>query len=155
MLACGQVARPAREKRQARVEPLEELGRRQARCARGGELDRQREPIEARADALDRSFVVAVGGEVRVCLAGARVEERGSRFLGKRLHRVDVFAGEVQHDAARDEESEALYAREELAQDGRRFAEVLSVVEHEQELARPQERCQRLHRFLAGDVIDR
>src|SRR6187402_878710 len=53
---CATAAR-SREQAEAFREPIDELGRRQHADARRGELDRERQPVEQRDDALDRGAV--------------------------------------------------------------------------------------------------
>ena len=58
-LACRQVARPAAEQLEPVLEALEQRAQRQQSRAVGRELDRQRQPVQARADRVDdRPFVL-------------------------------------------------------------------------------------------------
>ena len=78
-LALGQVAGAAGEQRQPLVEPLEELLGRERLDARGGELEREREVVEAAADLGDG----LVGLEVGLDRARPR-EEEADRLLVRR-----------------------------------------------------------------------
>ena len=76
-LALGRVAGTARQDGERRVEPLEKpLGREQLRPRRG-ELDGEREAVEAAADLLHRR----VGSDLAPDRPGALDEERGGLLL--------------------------------------------------------------------------
>ena len=64
LLAGGQVARAAGEEVEALLEPREQRLRREQLRARGRELDRERQPVEADADLGDRGRVRVREGEV-------------------------------------------------------------------------------------------
>ncbi len=93
-LALGGVAGTARQDGERRVEPLEEpLGREQLRPRRG-QLDREREAVEAAADLLHGR----VGSDLAPDGVGALDEQRGGLLLRKRLEPVLVLARP--HEAA-------------------------------------------------------
>ena len=65
------------------MEAVEDLGQRQGTHPRGGELDRQRQPVKARTDLGHRGSVVVADGEVRAGAAGPIGEQCGG-FIGQR-----------------------------------------------------------------------
>ena len=96
-LPLGQVARPAGEV-EAPAEPLEDRRRAHEPDPGGGELDRQRQAVEALADRPDRGQRVLVEDEVRAMRPGAVLEQRdaGRRRRaagpGGRAHRRSAAA---------------------------------------------------------------
>ena len=62
-------------------------------------------------------------------------EELHRLLLAERQHREDVLAGDVQHSPARDEKRHARRSREQGRVRWRCVAEVLGVVEHDEQLA--------------------
>ena len=107
---------------------VEQLRRVEHLDPRGGELDREREAVEAAADLGDR-----LGGLEAGChLSRAGDEELDRLLLGKRRHRVLVLAAEVERLAARDEDRHLLRLCEQLGQPRRCLDELLEVVEQEQ-----------------------
>jgi hypothetical protein len=72
---------------------------------------------------------------------------------GQRRNRVDVLAGETQHDPAGDQEPQARASAQRLGQLGCGVDEVLQVVEQQQQAAVAEERDQALaERPVAGLV---
>ena len=133
-LARGEIVRPSSEQRHAGLEPLEELGGSQGAHPARGELDREREPVETRADRGDRAFIFLAQPHVRRDAPRTLVEEGAGRVRRQRLDRIDVLAREVQHDSARDEQADARGFREQLGEDREGGREVLGVVEQDKEL---------------------
>ena len=136
--------------RAQRVEDVFESGQQRHRCehprAGRGELDRQRQTIEAPADLHDGGGVRVIQGEVvahgpRPVDEQAHGGERGEllerRPLGERRHhqrldRVLPLGPQAQHGAARGEDRDVGTRREELIQLGCRSGHLLEVVEDEQ-----------------------
>jgi len=81
-----------------------------------------------------------------ICRPRPFAEERDRGVVGEWLDRVDMLAGEVEDDAARDEEGEARRVGEQLDVGRRGGTQVLDVIEDEQQLARPEGSSQRLQR---------
>ncbi len=90
LLARGQVAWAAGEEVEALLEPGEQRLRREQLRAGGGELDREREAVEADADLGDRGRVRVRHGEVGLDGAGAFDEERDRLVLRERRDRGQV-----------------------------------------------------------------
>ena len=65
------------------MQALENLGQRQGAHPRGGQLDRQRQPIEARADFGHDCGVVVGDDEFRPSMASP-IGEQIDRFVGQR-----------------------------------------------------------------------
>ena len=129
-LALGHIARAAGQERENRVEALEEqLGREELRPG-GGELDREREAVEAAADRLDRR----VGCELPPDGTRTLDEERRSVVGRQRLEPVLPLARDVQRRPARGEHAHPGAGAEDRADGRRRLEQVLEVVEEEQEL---------------------
>jgi hypothetical protein len=129
-LPLRRVAGTRRQEGESRVEPVEEpLGREQLR-PRGGELDRERQVIEAAADLLN--------GRTRSDLAtdfsGALGEEHRGLLSRKRLESVHLLARNAERRAARDEHASSGASSEDPAHDGRGVEDVLEVVEQDHEL---------------------
>ena len=107
-------------------EALEDLRRGEDARARGGELERERQVVEAAAELGDR----LVRLEPR-----ALAEELDRLGLGQRRDRVLDLAADAQQLAARDEQLQVRAALEQLAELGRRLDHLLEVVEQQQQLA--------------------
>ena len=107
-----QVARAAGQERQALAEPVEDRLERQHARPRGGELDRERQPVELARDRLDVG-AMRVDVEVGTRSRGAGGEEIGRVDLFERVEPVLVLGAEVQSFAARREH---LHARAPLEQ---------------------------------------
>ena len=149
-MALRSVTCSAHEELQPVIEPLLQCGRRQPADARGGELDRERQPVERSADVRDRIRVCARDGEIRLDGLRARLEQRYRFALRQafevvaalgRLQRkdgIDPLGGEAKRRAARHEELDVGRARRDSCDRRCGLDDMLEVVEHEQELAAPQ-----------------
>ena len=115
----------ALEQVEALGEPLEQLLGAEEGCAGGGELERERELVEAQAELAHR----LARGESRIDRAGARQEERLSVAFGERGHGVGLLAADAQALPARDEHVEVGAGGEERRELGRRLHDLLEVVE--------------------------
>ena len=82
LLALRRVARAGAEEVEPAAQAVEDLRRRQDLDARRGELDRQWQAVELRADPLDLRDAVEL--EARVDGAGAADEQRGGGLRGQR-----------------------------------------------------------------------
>ena len=148
LLARGQVARAAGEEVEALLEPGEQRLRGEQLGARGGELDREREAVEADADLGDRGRVRVRHGEVGLDGAGALDEERDRLVLRERRDRRAGARGRAGRAAAPGTRARRRggagmrlvtssfscgASREQVGERGRRLDEVLEVVEDEQE----------------------
>ena len=143
-----------------RAEALEDVSRREQLDPGGGELERQREPVQADAELGDRVGVQLGELEVGPCVARASDEEpyrlrapepvdlERARRVGKleRGDGVDPLFGDVERRAAGDEERQAGCTREQLGEHRRRVEHLLEVVEHEQRPPAAQRGDQRLER---------
>ncbi len=76
------VARPAGQQRQPALQPRQQRRRREDGAARGGQLDRQRQPVQADADGGDARGVVVSEGEV-----GPRRPRSGTEEADRRRSR--------------------------------------------------------------------
>jgi hypothetical protein len=101
-----QVAGAAGQERQALAEPVENRLERQHARPGGGELDRQRQPVDLTRDRLDVG-TVCVDVEVGTRGRGAGGEEIGGVDLFKGVEPVLVLGAEVQTFAARREHLQA------------------------------------------------
>ena len=142
-LAWWKVARAATERVEAGVEAGAELGRTEQGQAGGGELEREREPVELGADAGDGGGVAGRQPERRVGRARVRDQQRdrghlgepdrvGDRGVGK-LERPEpdhALAAHAQRRLAGDE-----HARAEPGDVDGRIDDLLEVVEDQQHLA--------------------
>ena len=154
LLSCGQVVRTARQELQALLEPLEHRVHGQGPDSSRGELDRERQPVDAPADLAHQPFVFRRDAEAGLERARALCEQLDRRVFVERGDRKHLLAREVEDGAARYEQGQTRRAGEQLDEHRRCGSKVLGVVEHEQELAtreRARERGQpRLTRRL-GD----
>ena len=82
----------------------------------------------------DRVLVGGAGVEARLCLVRALVEERDGGLLGERLDRIDMLAREVEDNAASDQQGQARCPGEQVDEEGTSGAEMLGIVDNEQEL---------------------
>ncbi len=153
LLPGRQVVGPAGEEAQTLRQPVENGLRAQGTNARGGELDRQREPVDASAELANRPQILLRDPEVGLQRAGSLLEEGLSRFELERGNRKDVLAGEMQDGSARDEDRQARRSCKEPDEGGRRLLDVLGVVEQEQELLGAEGLGERLERLRdVGDA---
>ena len=148
LLAGRQVARPAGQDREALPQPREEGLRREQLDPGGCQLDREREPIEARAQLGHRGRVLVRHREVVARSSGTLDEERDGVVLGEvlrggqvprvrhreRRHGVLVLAPDVENLAAAGENRQARCRGEQLAHERRAGDDLLEVVEHEEDL---------------------
>ena len=95
LLARGQVARPAGEQRQPVVQSLAQHARRECAHARGCELDRERQAVDAAADLADVVLVLVRELERWVQRARALFEQRDRVVLRERADREDALTGDV------------------------------------------------------------
>jgi hypothetical protein len=96
-----------------------------------GELDRERNALESRAQLRELVFVSFEAGIHR---PRALAEELDRRRLGQRPERVLVFRADAQRLPARADENELRTRFEQRRQRRRGFDDLLQVVEEEQEL---------------------
>ena len=130
-LALGQVARAAGQQLQPPLQPLQQRRQREQAGAVGGELDREREPVQARAD-LGHDGLVVVRPPVAPGGGHARLEQRGGVGGRERLHAVRVLDREPQRRGARDQHGQVGHGRQQLGDLGGVGPEALEAVEHDQ-----------------------
>ena len=164
LLACRQIARAAGEEGQATVQARQERRQGEELGARRGELDRQRQAVEAAADGGEGRHVGICRGEARVGGLRPFEEEGGSGELrqvgeGSRLLRLRqgqgrdeefVLAPDLQRHPAGHQELHSRAGGEKLGQGGHGRDDLLQVVEDEQDLAVAQQGDQRVGLGLAG-----
>ena len=152
LLAAGCVERPARQERQAPVEAFEQRARRQRANACGGQLDGERQSVEADADLRHRRRVLVRHREVRLHRQRPFHEQRDSLVLGqgfelgqchqvrkpKRGHGELVLARDAERRAAGDEQLQRRSSAEQPGDERCRRQHLLQVVQQEQDLPRPQ-----------------
>lgn len=98
LLAFGKIEGAAGEELEAALEAIEDSGGRKNAGAGGGELDRQREAVEARADVADGGSVIRRDGKVRAD-GGSALDEKFGCGIGREggdwkiLLAVDAEAG--------------------------------------------------------------
>ena len=150
LLPLGQIAGAAAEVLEAAAESIPERLRREEVQARGGELDRQRQPVEPATDLGHGGGVVVREAEVgpdaarplHEQLDGLELVELVRRRLTmglrdrqrQRRHRDDVLASDPECLPARHEQLQAGAVRQQLDDRGRRDRDLLEVVEDEQDL---------------------
>ena len=125
LLAGRRIARTARQQRQAAFQPSEQLLGREHPDARCGELDRERQPVEATADLGD----VLVELETGAHRAGTLREHRYGVALRQRRHLVLVLCRDSKRGATRHEQAQVGTSCEELGHGRRSRQELLEVVE--------------------------
>jgi hypothetical protein len=130
LLTRRHVTRPGCQQRQALLEPLQKFRKLENRHARSGELDREREPVEAVAD------LAHLGGrlEVRHHAAGAGGEEELSVLEPQRLDRIRLFRRHVQRLAAGHEDFHVRRACDEGRHDRRGLHQLFEVVKQDEHL---------------------
>ena len=132
---------PGREQREAVVEPGRHLGDVVGVQAGGGQLDRQRQPVEAAHDLGDQRPLGGVGSEAGRDGARPLDEQLDRRTLPvvgqrQRRHHVDVLAGEPEPFPARGHHAHVRARRQHaLGQRGHGVEHVLAVVEQQHEVA--------------------
>ena len=153
-LALGCVAGAAGQKRQAPLEPVADLRRREGLHACRRKLERERQVVQAPADLRDRT----VGLEVRLDRLCPREEEVDALLGGERGHRVLLLTCDMKGLAAGHEQVEPRAGAEQTGDVGRRFGQVLEVVEEQQHrvvpdvLAQLSPRSDRLPRRLQHEL---
>ena len=151
-LPLGKIAWPVGEKRDPLLEPLEDrLQRKDAGVCRG-ELDREREPVEAPADREHLATMAAADVQIGIRGGRARGKQVARVGVGKRRHRVLDLGRHAQQLAARRQHREAWALVEQSTDERRRRKDTLEVVQEEQQLAvadSPRERVlERLSRLF-------
>src|SRR5207249_813895 len=135
-LALGQVSGTAGQEWQALFEPLEDLRRRQRPHARGGQLESERQVIEATTDLGDHFVLLEIGLD----RPRSRQEEVDALLAAERRHRELMLTTEMERLPAGYEQIETRARAEQGGRVGRRLDDLLEVVEQQQ------------HR-LVGDVF--
>ena len=160
-VAGRRVARRSARRAHRGVEALGDLGGREQPAARGGQLDRERQPVDPPADLGDRSGVVVVEAEAGVVRSRAFAEQPDGRDLRQRRrvrlacgqrqwrYRMRLLGLDAQRLAARREHREVGARGGQRADEGRGARQVLAVVEDQQEVLDGQEALDRAHRRLA------
>jgi hypothetical protein len=157
----------ASEKRQAPVEPGQQLLRRENISQGGCQFDREWQPVEPTADLRNRRRAFVRQGEFGPlrpraldkqahCFVLAQVNSVGSAvcWQRQRLDREDIFAVDAQRFPARREHFEVGTGREEIVDERRRREHVLDVVEDEKKLAIPQCHEQSIGKRLVSSLTD-
>jgi hypothetical protein len=148
-LAYRRVACSRRQEVEAALEAPEDLAWPEHLDAGGGELQRQRETVEAAADLFD----VLVGRERGGQLTGASGEEGDGGRRRERRHGVLLLDAQTEALAARRENADPWGLGEQRGDARRRGDQLLEVVEQEKCLLRPQMVGQAVPR--ADDLRDR
>ncbi len=166
LVAFRACAHRSRRQGQASFEMLGDLFGGEGERLRRGELNRQRQPIEAAADAGYRLKPVTVGGSAPARSPAPLEEQRHRRGLleglaagelvacryGERRQEVHLLSAHVERRATRRQQAQVRAGTEQTVHERRDSIEqVLTVVEDEQRLPRPKEtdRCLRRPRGLA------
>ena len=151
-LPLGRRPRAAGEQGQPLLEPFEQGRRREHLHARGSQLDRERQAVEAPADLGD----LAVRGEVGATASGPLHEQLHRFPLAQRVDRDLPLAVDVQRLAARHEHGQTRTRADRLGDAGGRVEQMLEVVEHEQQALVAHRRRQRVLRAerLSGGGLD-
>lgn len=113
----------------------------------GGQLDRERHPVERGADAGQRPVV----GEVLVPRRRPVAQQLDGLGARERLDRPQRLAGDSQRFPARREDPQsAALAEQAVRESGRGLDDVLAVVEHQQRFAVADRGDQPVHRIRGG-----
>lgn len=111
----------------------------------GGQFDRQRQSLESSTDLLDRGAIVLGDAEIGLCGRGAfleqlhRLAQASRRSQGQRTDGEQLFALDAEYLAAGREDLHGRGHRQQSADHlGARVDEMLTVVEHQEELLRSQ-----------------
>jgi hypothetical protein len=141
-------ARPAGEETESLVDASRDLTRRHHAGAGGGQLDRERDAVEAAADLRDGGHVLVGRSEatarvprpVHEELHGVARKERGRVRIVvvdvERSHHEEAFTAHAESFATGREHAHRRAGSEDRVDEPRRrHDQVLAVVEHEQELA--------------------
>ena len=134
-LPLRRIARALREKRERLLEPREQrAGSEQARAC-GRELDRQRQPVESRADLLDGRIGVDLAADSK-----RPIDEKCDGVgRGERVELVFHLARQAQRRPARHEHLKIRRLRQQVGDAGRGGQQVLEVVEQQEHRAAAQE----------------
>jgi hypothetical protein len=152
-MARRRVAAAAREELERVLEPAQHLVPLEQLHAGGGQLDGERQAVEARGDRRDRGGVRVGELEVRPHRGRALDEQLDRRGLqdpirpagrvqvreGQCRHRELVLTGEAKARPARRQHLEAGTVPQKLGHERRSRRKVLEVVEHEEQPPTPQE----------------
>ena len=114
LLSLGSIPGATREEREPLLQPREQGIRRQDLDARGRQLDRERQAVEAAADLGDG----AVGREVGPDGPGALVEEGDGVVVRQRRNRILLLQRQAERLAARREQLEVARAATSSARRG-------------------------------------
>ena len=137
------VARAAHEQREAVVEPGLDLARRERPRPRGGELERERRPVEPRAHRDDRAVGLLVERQVGLQLRRPLEEQRPRVLRRQRRQPPHRLVGQPERLAAGGDDRH-LRARAQAVGDlGGRVEHVLAVVEAQQQPPPRELRAQR------------
>ncbi len=163
LLALEQHAPAAGQKLEAVLQPLVDVLDGHRAHPRGGELERERNAFEARAELGDGRRLALRQRETRLLQlrpiheqlhrirARQRFDARRARRERKRQHRIRLLARDAQRFPAGRDDGELRRGTEQRVGEVRAGAHhVLAVVEDEQEPARLHVRAQRLRQRLAG-----
>ena len=129
-LTFGRVARAVREERQSAIETLEKRFRAEELRARRGELDRQRQAVQAATDRLDRRARREAPSRPRGLVRGTA----SPHLRRQRLERVLTLPGNPQRRSARHDHAQPIGGGEKRCEVRRGREQVLEVVEQEQQL---------------------
>ncbi len=132
MLCRGDFAPSRGRELQPILEPAQEGSGWENLCPGRGELDGERQPVEALADLGDDRLRLLVQLEVRAHGAGALDEEKHSLRAGERRHRILALGRDPQGPPARHQHLEPLARAEEDGEDLRGRADVFEVVEYDE-----------------------
>ena len=154
LLAAYRGARTAGQQPEPVMQAVEDFGQRQRAHPCGGELDRQRQPIEARADFGHDCGVVVGDGEIGASVASP-VGEQFDGFVAKRQRRHPPahLAGHTDRLTAGGQQRQSRSGAEQRIDQRRTGVEqVLAVVQHHQHLPVGDKTGQGVHGGAAGLV---
>jgi hypothetical protein len=155
-VALGKRPPGAAERVEPCVERSEDLCRRHHAHPRCGQLNRQREMIEASAQHRDRHLGLPAGKEIGSALTRSLDEQSLSVVSLERIQPPHGLAAHTKEFTTRRENVNAGTGAEEA---GRQFSaridDVLAVVQHEQDIAIGQVPAQRVRRRRAAATTDR
>ena len=134
LLPRRQISRAAGEQAEPRFEPLKQRLRRQRPDACRRQLDCEWQAVDAAADLAGVALYVGRERERRVEELRPLHEQPNRVVLGQGCNRDNLLSRHVQDDAARHQERQTGSSGDELREGMSRFAQVLDVVQNEQEL---------------------
>ena len=134
-MALRRVARAAGQDRKPLLQPLEQLRRRKQLHARGRELDRERQVVEARADLRDDGASRRSGRSRGGLRAPARRRARRRRRWGAAARGTPARPPDEAESGSSRDDLRARRCSEPAAELGRRLDDALDVVEDEQDRA--------------------